>query len=129
MSCTSACGNECTSKGGTDLCDDRSSDFPSPGSATAEGQEKSFEWHGVTFTYNFGNFPGFRSDKVDGDMWHAAVHVDGWRWTARLNVNGGTATGVGTTPWQALDAAVVEWQTIVERLAQSLKGEAPKVQS
>lgn len=46
--------------------------------------------------------------------------------SARLTVNGGVASGIGTTPWQALDAAVDEWRALVDRLARSLTATEPE---
>lgn len=103
-------------------CPDHPSVPPEPNDPTPEHYR--FYWRGVTFRFKHGNYPGFTSTAVAGDVWHAEVSVEGWRWTARLNVNGGIATGVGTTPWQALDAAVVAWQDLIGKLALAL-GEKP----
>lgn len=97
---------------------------PSPEPNYSVPEYYRFNWRGVAFRFKHGSYPAFTSTAVAGDVWHAEVSAEGWRWSARLNVNGGVATGVGTTPWQALDAAVVAWQDLIGKLALAL-GEKP----
>lgn len=90
--------------------------------AAAPGEENRFTWRGVTFEYQNGTWSGFTSREVPGDAWSATVYVNGWRWTARLTVNGGMCTADAPTPWQALDAAVLVWEGTVKRLASTFAG-------
>lgn len=89
-------------------------------------EQYRFTWRGTVFERQAREAPAFSGD---GKWGCAFVAVDGWRWSARLSVNNGIAAGYGPTPWQALDAAVVQWQSDVEALTKALAGEAPAVPS
>ena len=72
-----------------------------------------FTWRSVSFTcdgsacFN-GSFPG--------GAWSAEAKPSGLRWKAWISVSGGTMSALGDEPWIALDNALLEWVSAVDRI-------------
>ncbi len=86
--------------------------------AEPRAQQYQFDWNGETFEAKgeSSSFEGKHSASKPGTPWLAYVAVEGWRWVARMQVGGGWCSGIGSTPWQALDAVVTAWQDQVAKL-------------